>query len=191
MADIFGDPTNAPVWSRAAVLLGSLTATVPTSNEAFTLNDGTTVTTEWDPVGMLADDTPFDNGEESIDVTSHSAFGFGVYAKTYRNQEERVTFTALETTLVTLGLLYDASGVTGTGGTLQGKLKQRDTSEKFKLALHRENGTDMERKISASHAYIDTITRAMTDGKSLYTVTAFIVPTAAHELFDYYKGPLA
>lgn len=190
MADMFGDPTKAPVWSKAAVLLGSLTATTPIGNAAFTINTAPGGT-DWDAVGMLSDDAPFDDGEESIDVTSHSAFGFGTYAKTYKNQEERITFTALETTLVTLGLLYDASGVTDTTGTLQGKLKQRDPQEKFKLALHRENGTDCERKISSAYAYIDSISRATTDGASAYTVTAFVVPTSAHELYDYYLGPKA
>ena len=83
---LYGDPANsAPVWSKYAVLLGSLTATTPTTNTAFTLNDpgaGTPVTTQWDPVGSLDDDSPMDNGEESIDSTDHSAAGFGVYATT-------------------------------------------------------------------------------------------------------------
>ena len=195
MAGIFGDPTNAPVWSKAAVLLGSLTATTPTGTASFTLNEtsgGTAGTVnQWDPVGMLDDDAPFDNGEESIDVTSHSAFGFGIYAKTYKNQEERVTFTALETTLRTLGLVYDASGLTDSGTVISGKLKQRDPSEQFKLGLYRENATEMERKVSESYATIDSITRALTDGKSTYTVTATVYPTELNELYDYYRGPKA
>ena len=192
---IYGDPTNAPVWSKGAVLLGSLTATVPTHPAAFTMNatsGGTAgVTTEWDPVGMLDDDSPFDNGEESIDVSSHSAFGFGIYAKTYKNQEERFTFTALETTLITLGLIYDGTALTETAGTVTGKLKQRDPSKTFKLALQRENATEMERKISESYATIDSISRSFSDGKSLYTCTATVYPTTDKELFDYYRGPKA
>lgn len=190
MAGIFGDPTNAPVWSKAAVLLGSLTATTPTGSAAFTINT-TPGGADWDAVGMLSDDTPFDEGEESVDITPHSAFGFGTYAKTYKNQEERVTFTALETTLVTLGLLYDASDVTNTAGTLSGTLKQRNTGETFNLALHRENATQVERKITTSHAYIDSIARNSGDGAASYTVTAFVVPTADNELYDYYLGPKA
>lgn len=192
---IYGDPTNAPVWDKGAVLLGSLTASIPAHPAAFTLNatsGGTAGTTnEWDPAGMLDDASPFDNGEESIDVTPHSAFGFGIYAKTYKNQEERFTFTALETTLVTLGLLYDASGLTDASGTVSGKLKQRNPGEKFRIALQRENDTQMERKISESHATIDSITRAMSDGKSLYTVTVTVYPTETKELYDYYLGPKA
>lgn len=190
-APLYGDPTKAPVWSKGAVLLGSLTATVPTGSAAFTLNDGTTVTTQWDPVGMLDDDSPFDNGEESIDMTAHSAFGHGIYAKTYKNQEERFTFTALESTLTTLGILYDASGVTDSGTVISGKLKMRDPNEKFRVGLQRENDTQMERKVSSSYATIDSITRAFTDGKSLYTVTATVYPTALKELYDYYLGPKA
>ena len=191
---LYGDPTKAPVWSDGAVLLGSLTATTPTGSAAFTLNDpeaGTPVTTEWDPVGMLDDDSPFDNGEESIDVTPHSAFGHGIYAKTYKNQEERFTFTALETTLVTLGILYDGSGLTDTGTVISGKLKQRNPNEQFKIGLLRENGTQMERKVSESYCTIDSITRAFSEGKSLYTCTVTVYPTAADELYDYYLGPVA
>lgn len=193
---IYGDPaTDAPVYSKFAVLLGSLTATTPTHPGPFTLNEasgGTAgVTTEWDPVGALDDDSPFDDGEESIDVTSHSAAGLGVYAKTYKNQEERVTFTALETTLVTLGILFDASGVTDTAGTLAGKLKQRDPSEKFKIAFQRENSTTMERRISENYCQIDSISRSFGDGKALRTVTVSVYPNAAQELYDYYLGPVA
>lgn len=188
---LYGDPTQAPVWSRGAVLLGSLTATTPTGSAAFTLNDGSTTTTEWDPVGMLDDDSPFDNGEESVDVTAHSAFGKGIYAKTYKNQEERFTFTALETTLVTLGLLYDASGLTDSAGVISGKLKQRDPAEQFKIGLLRDNTVTQERKVSESYATVDTITRAFQDGKSLYTCTVTVYPTAAEELYDYYLGPVA
>jgi len=189
---LYGDPANsAPVWSKYAVLLGSLTATNPTANAPFTLNDGTTVTTQWDPVGSLDDDSPMDGGEESIDATDHSAAGFGGYATTYKNAKETRTFTCKETTLTTLGLLYDASGVTDTSGTLAGTLKRRDPAEKFKIAFHRENGTDCERYITKQHAYIDSITRSMSDGESLYEVTVVIVPTASDELYVYYKGPKA
>ena len=191
---LYGDPTKAPVWSKGAVLLGSLTATTPTGTAAFTLNDptaGVPVTDQWDPVGMLDDDSPFDNGEESIDVTAHSAFGFGIYAKTDKNQEERFTFTALESTLVTLGLLYDASALTDSGTAISGKLAQRDPSEQFKVGLLRTNDTQMERKVSESYATIDSITRAFNDGKSLYTCTATVYPTSTKVLYDYYLGPKA
>ena len=130
---LYGDPTNeAPVFNQYAVLLGSLTATVPTAPAAFTLNDTVgPVVDEWDPVGALHEDNPFGNGEESIDVTSHTAAGHGVYAKTHKNQEETIEFTALETTLVTLGILYDVSGITDTAGTLSGKRAQRDPTQTF------------------------------------------------------------
>lgn len=189
---IYGDPaTDAPVFQKYAVLLGSLTATTPTHPAAYQINDGSTVTNQWDAVGALDDDSPFDDGEESIDATSHSAAGLGVYAKTFKNQEERVTFTALETTLVTLGILFDASGVTDTSGTLTGKLKQRDPSEKFKIAFQRENSTTMERRTSENYCQIDSISRSFGDGKALRTVTVSVYPTAAGELYDYYLGPVA
>lgn len=193
---IYGDPAaNAPVFNKYAVLVGGLTATIPNAPAAFTFNEtsgGTSgVTNQWDVVGALEEDNPFSNGEESIDVTSHTAAGFGVYAKTYRNQEETIEFTALETTLITLGLLYDASGVTDTSGTLEGKLKQRDPSETFRIAFQRENATAMERRVSENYAQINTITRNTDNGRSTYTVSVTVYPTSDNELYDYYLGPLS
>lgn len=191
-APFYGDPTaKAKVWNKWAVLLGGLTATVPTAPAAFTLNNPPTTTTQWDPVGALDEDNPFGDGEESIDVTPHTAAGFGTYAKTYKNQEETIEFTALETTLVTLGLLYDASGLTEASGTISGKLKQRDPGEKFLIAFQRENATEMERRISENYAQVNTITRNAGDGRSTYTVSVTIYPTDTKELYDYYLGPLS
>jgi hypothetical protein len=177
------------VWGKYVVLLGSLTATTPVHPAAWTLNDGSTTTTEWDPVGDLDEDNPFTDGEESIDETSHTAANHGVYAKTYKNQEETVEFTALEKTLVTLGIVYDASSLTDTAGTIKGKLKQRDPLEKFKIGFQRENGTQMERRISENYAQINSVTRSFSDGKSTLTVSATIYPNANKELYDYYLGP--
>lgn len=189
---LFGDPAaNARVWSRYAVLLGGLTADLPTGNATFTLNDGTTVTDQWDAVGALADDTPFDDGTESMDSTPHTAAGFGRYATTYKNQTEMVSFTAKETTLVTLGLVHDVTGLTDTAGTIQGTLKQRDPSKKYLVAFHRENGDEVERRISKNYALIDSISRSFGNDESLRTVTLLIVPTANKELYDYYLGPKA
>lgn len=186
-----GDPTNAPVWAEADVFLGSTAAPIPTHPADYALNatSGGSGTTNWDFVGLLDDNNPFDAGGETIDKTDHSAFGYGVYATTYKNQKEVVTFTALETTLITLGLLYDVTGVTDTAGVLEGTLKRRDPSRQFRIAFEARGGTDMERRTSKNYAYIDDISRAMTDGKKTYTVTAVIVPTDSSELFDYYKGP--
>ena len=191
---IFGDPTsNAPVFNDYAVLWGGLAATIPDAPAAFTFNEtsgGTAaVTTEWDIVGALHEDNPFSNGEESIDETKHTAAGFGVYAKTFKNQEETIEFTALETTLITLGILYDATGVTDTAGVLEGKLKQRDPSKTFRVAFQRENATEIERRVSTNYAQINSVTRAASTDRSEYTVSVTIYPNAAGELFDYYLGP--
>jgi hypothetical protein len=193
---LFGDPkTKAPVWSKYAVLFGSATATTPTGNAAFTLNDPaatpTPITTQWDPIGALDSDNPFDDGAESIDASDHSAAGHGVYATTYKNQKETVTFTAKESTLVTLGILYDVSDVTDTSGTLEGVLKRRDPTETFKVAFHRENATLCERRISKTLAYIDSISRSFGNDESMRQVTVVIPPTADDELYDYYLGPKA
>lgn len=186
----YGNPAvKARTWNKWAVLLGSIGATVPNHPAAFTLNNPGTVTDEWDPVGALLEDNPFSDGGESIEVTNHTAAGFGVYAKTYRNQEETIEFTALETTLTTLGILYDASALTETSGTIEGKLKQRDPSEQFLIAFQRENGTTMERRVSENYAQINSITRNSDGARSTFTVAVTIYPTADHELYDYYLGP--
>jgi hypothetical protein len=177
-----GDPTNAPVWAEADVLLGDEGATIPTHPAAYD-------TGEWDFVGLLDDNNPFDAGAETIDKTDHSAFGYGVYATTYKNQKEVVTFTALETTLITLGLLYDVTDVTTGGGVISGTLKRRDPTRRFAIAFETRSGTKMERRTAKNYAYIDDISRNMADGKKTYTVTSVIVPTSDNELFDYYEGP--
>lgn len=148
-------------------------------------------TDEWDVAGALHEDNPFSNGEESVDETKHTAAGFGVYAKTYKNQEETIEFTALETTLVTLGLIYDVTAVTDSAGVISGKFKQRDTSKRYKVAFQRENADDMERRTCENYAQIGTISRAQNSDRAEYTVPLTIYPTAERELYDYYLGPLA
>ena len=198
-----GNPaTDAPVFGKFAVLLSGLTSTSPTGVPAgatlasmgFILNDpaaGTPVTTEWDPVGALDDDNPMDDGEESIDTTSHSAAGLGVYAKTFKNQEERFSYTALERTLRTLGILYDTAGLTETAGTIEGTLRQRDPSKKYKVGLVRYNDTTLERKVTSNYAQIDSISRAFGDGKGTATVTVSVYRDTNGDLYDYYLGPKA
>lgn len=199
----YGNPaTDAPVFGKFAVLLSGLTSTLPTGVPAgatlatmgFILNDpaaGTPVITEWDPIGALDDNAPTDDGSESIDVTNHSAAGLGIYAKTFKNQQEQITFTGLERTLRTLGVLHDASGLTDTAGTISGKLKMRDPLRKFRLGLVRHNDTTLERKVSENYGQIDSITRSLTDGKPTFAVTMTVYPDASGEVWDYYLGPKA
>lgn len=199
---LFGDPTaKARVWSQFAVLLGGLTATDPTGNAAFTLNNPTgspVVSTQWDPVGALADDTPFDDGTESISTSTHSAAGFGVYALSFTDQTEMISFTAKETTLTTLGILYDVSDLSETAGEISGTLAQRDPTKKFKAAFHRENATEVERYITANYAQIDSISRSFGNKESLRTVTLRIFPDPTDlssdgrpKLWTYFLGEKA
>jgi hypothetical protein len=187
---LYGDPANkAQVWSKYAVLLGGLTATIPATNVAFTLNDPVVPTTgQWDPIGALDTDAPFDAGSETITATDHSAAGLGVYAVSYRDQKEIVNFTAKETRLVTLGIIYDASGVTNTAGNLAGTLKLRDPSKTYRAAFQRENATLMERRITKNYAYIESITRNTQNDESTFTVALAIVPTSLSEIYTYYLG---
>ena len=200
----YGNPaTDAPVFGKFAVLLSGLTSTLPTGTPAgatlatmgFILNDpsaGTPVTTEWDPVGSLSDDDPMNDGEESIDRTGHSAAGLGEYAATFKNQAETITFTALETTLRTLGLVYDASGLTETAGTIEGDLNWRDPMKKYRVALVRHNDTTLERKVTKNYAQVESIGRSFGDGKAMREVTMNIYrPSDGGAPWKYYLGPKA
>ena len=196
----YGNPaTDAPVFGKFAVLLSGLTSTTPTGTPAgataehmgFVLNDLPTITTEWDPLGALDDNAPTDDGSESIDTTNHSAAGLGIYAKTFKNQQEQITFTGLERTMRTLGLLHDASQLTDTAGVISGKLRLRDPQRKFRVGLVRHNDTTLERKVSENYGQIDSITRSLTDGKPTFAVTMTIYPDAAGDVWDYYLGPKA
>ena len=139
----------------------------------------------------LVEDNPFTDGEESITSSDHTAAGFGVYAVTHSNQKETIQFSAKETTLVTLGILYDASGLTETSGNISGTLKQRDPAKKYKVAFHRENTTDCERRISKNYAFIDTLSKTFGNNESVYTVTLVVVPNSSNELYTYYLGAKA
>lgn len=199
---LFGNPTaKARVWSQFAVLLGGLTADTPTGNAAFTLNDptaATPVTDQWDPTGALADDTPFDDGTESLTATPHSAAGFGVYAVSFSDQTEMIAFTAKETTLTTLGILYDTSDLAETGGNITGTLAQRDPTKKYLAAFHRENATECERYITKNYATVESIGRSFGNKESLRTVTLRIMPDPTSlstdgrpMLWTYYLGEKA
>jgi hypothetical protein len=199
----YGNPaTDAPVFGKFAVLLSGLTSTIPSGVPAgatlatmgFILNDPAAdpvVSTQWDPMGALDDNAPTDDGAESIDVTNHSAAGLGIYAKTFKNQQEQFTFTGLERTLRTLGILHDASGLTDTAGTLSGKLRLRDPLRKFRIGLVRHNDTTLERKVSENYGQIDSVTRSLTDGKPTFAVTMTVYPDAEGDVWDYYLGPKA
>lgn len=192
---LLGDPANNLVWSEYAVLLGGLTADTPDGGDPFVLNDPTAtptpVTGQWDPMGDLDDGTPFDDGSETIQSQEHTSANHGVYATTYRNQKELRTFTVKETTLRTLGLVYDATGVTETGGTLEGTLKQRDPEERFLIAFYRRNSVEEEWYVSKNYAQIESISRSFGNNESMRSVTVAIYPTASRELYAYYKGALS
>lgn len=189
----FGDPSSkARVWSRYAVLLGGLAATTPAHPAAFTLNDPDAVppvVDQWDPVGALPEDNPFTDGEESITPTEHTAAGFGVYATTYKGQKETIAFTAKETTLVTLGIIFDTADLVEAGGVISGKLRQRNPLKRYKVGFHRQGDVEIERRVSENYAYIESIQRQATNDESMVTVTMVIVPTADGDLYDYYLGP--
>lgn len=188
---LYGDPANnALIWSKYAVLFGALAATIPTANAAFTLNDSVgPVVNQWDPIGSLDTDAPFDSGQETITSQDHSAAGLGVYGTSFRDQKEVITFTAKETRLVTLGIMYDGSGLTNTSGTIAGTLKFRDPSKTFLVAFQRSNALKMERRISKAFAQIGSITRNSQNDEGTVTVAVNVFPNASNQILSYYLGP--
>jgi hypothetical protein len=82
---------------------------------------------------------------------------------------------------------YTAAGLGVYGKTYK---NQEET-----IAFQRENGTDMERRISENYAQVNTITRNSDGARSTYTVNCTIYPdtttTPQPTLYDYYLGPKA
>lgn len=178
-----GDPAKTGVWGGADVLIGSLTATIPASGAAFTMNEssgGTAgVTDQWDFVGLLDGGEGFSESVEQ-DSTDHSAWGYGVIATTYGNQKVTKTFTALEDNETVLNLVYDASGVTfNADGTYDGVLKQKDYTERVKIAFVNTSGGDEKRRISHNYATIAPTDAGSESEDSLQTkgFTATIYPS--------------
>lgn len=201
---LFGNPAvNAPVWSQYAVLIGGLAVTKPSGTPTggtaatfgFILNDpgaGTPVTTEWDPVGALSEDTPFTDGEESISSQDHTAAGFGVYARTFTGQQKTIQFNAKETTLRTLGIVDDGQYLTDNGTKIEGDIALRDPLKQYSLGFMRLNATMLERWCTKQWAVIDNVTRNFANNESVMQVTALIVPDANRKIWsNYYLGPRA
>ena len=187
-----GDTDNTSVWSEADVYIGSLTATNPTGNAAFTLTDGTVTTTEWDLVGLLDGSAGFGE-QQSLDSTDHSAWGVGVIATTRRNFKLTRTFTALEDNETVMGLIYDASGVTFTDEDYTGTLKVRDSAEKFKIAFELRDGVKVRRMISANYAQIEEVGEVTESEEGIQSrpVTVGIYPNGDGELWVTFKGDAA
>lgn len=194
-----GDTDNVAVWSEADVLIGSLTATIPTGNAAFAMNEtsgGTSgVVTQWDWVGILDGAAGFTESQAN-DATDFYGWGVGVVASSKKNLAITRTFTCLEENLITLGLRYDASGITDTSGNLAGTLSGRDLNEKFKIAFETRAGDTVERYISKNYASIDSIGESTRGEDNVATVpiTVKIFPTISGsdaQYWTYYRGAAA
>ena len=190
-----GNPTNTAVWGGADVLVGSLTATTPAGNAAFTLNEtsgGTAgITTQWDYVGLLDGGQGFESGIE-VESTDHEAWGYGVVATTYKGQKTTVNFTALEENSVVMSLVYDTDGMTfdNVAGTYSGDLAQRDHTTRVKLAFVVTSGSTERRLITKNYATIVPTNAGSESEESLQSksFTATIFPDANGVLWTTYKG---
>jgi hypothetical protein len=193
-----GNPTNAAVWGGADVLIGSVTATIPVGNAAFTLNEtsgGTVgVTDQWDYAGLLDGGQGF---EESIETesTDHEAWGYGVIATTYKGTKVTKTFTAVEENRTVMGLVYDISGMTfdDAAGTYVGDLKVRDNTTRVRVAFVTTSGDTERRMITKNYATIEASSAGSESEESLGSkgFTATIVPDASKVLYYTYKGASA
>lgn len=187
-----GDTTNVNVWSGADVLLGSLTATNPAPNVAFTMNTTVGTGVNWDFVGILDGSAGFSEAQ-SNDSTDFNGWGYGVVATTRKNLSITRTFTVMEDNLITLGIAYDVSALTVTGTSYTGTLKGRDLAEKFKVAFETRQGTQVKRLITKNYASVETIgdKQEGEDNVSSFPVTVKIYPTSAGIFWDTYKGVAA
>lgn len=193
-----GNTVNAAVWGGADVLIGSMTATVPTGNAAFILNEtsgGTAgVTTEWDYVGLLDGGQGFEEGIE-VESTDHEAWGFGVIATTYKGQKTTRTFTALEENSTVMGLVYDTDGMTfdNVAGTYSGDLGVKDFTERVKIAFVTTSGDVEKRAISKNYATVAATSAGSESEEALASkgFTATIYPDSNKKLWTVYKGASA
>lgn len=187
-----GDTDNVAVWSEADVLLGSLTATVPTAGADFTLNSPPTTTSEWDFAGILDGGAGFTESQTN-DSTDFPGWGVGTVASTRRNLAITRTFTVMEDNAVTLGLRYDTDGVTFAADGYTGTLAGRDLNYKFKIAFETRTGDVVRRLISTNYAQIDSIGDVAEgeDAVASFSVTVKIYPDADGNFWETYKGAAA
>lgn len=182
-----GDVDNVAVWAEADVLIGPLTATDPTAGAAFLLTTG-----NWDFVGILDGSAGFTESQTNTS-TDHTGWGVGVVATTRKDLAITRTFTALEDNETTLGLRYDASGVTFGSGTYTGTLAARNLQDQFKIAFEVRTGDVIKRMISKNFAEIDAIgdVSENEDGLASMQVTVKIYPdtTSGDPVYwKVYKG---
>lgn len=183
-----GDPNNAGVWAEADVLTAGLAVANPVGNAAFVVTTG-----NWSPVGILDGSAGFSESQD-FDSTDYFGWGFGKIASSRKNLAITKTFTALEENLVTLGLAYDASGLTVSSGVTSGDLAARDLNLKFKIAFELRGGpgtgASLRRLISKNYAQIDSIGDVTEGEDNLMTrqVTVAIYPDANKKYWVYYKG---
>lgn len=189
-----GDTSKVAVWSGADVFIGSLTATIPTTNAAFSLNatSGGTGSTNWDYVGILDGSAGFAESQTN-DSSDYTGWGYGVVASSKKNLAITRTFTCLEENVTTLGLRYDASGVTTTSGNSSGDLAGRDLNLKFRVAFETRATGVVQRYISKNYAQVESLGDVTAGEDSLETVpiTVKIYPiiVATKPVYwTYYRG---
>lgn len=193
-----GNTANAAVWGEADVYIGSLTATIPTTNAAFTLNEtsggGVGVTDEWDFVGLLDGGQGFEEGIE-VSETQHSAWGYGTIFTTYKDQILTKTFTTLEENSTVLNLVYDTDGMTfdNDAGTYSGDLGVRDHTTQVLIAFELRSGSKIKRYISKGYATVAPTSAGTDSEESLGSkgFTATIYPDSNQKLWSTYKGAAA
>lgn len=185
-----GNTDNVAVWSEADVLIGPLTAVTPADGVAFTLTGGDA----WAFAGILDGAAGF--GEtQSSESTAHNGWGYGEIATTRKNLTIMRTFTALEDNAETLGLRYDASGVTFTGANYTGDLAGRDLQAKFRVAFETRSGATIKRYITKNFAQVDSLgdVSETEDNLAALPVTLKIYPEIVDGqpvYWEVYKGPV-
>jgi len=183
-----GTVSNVATWANADVLIGDLTATAPTLGTAFSATGGLSF------LGLVTTDGTTES--QSNDSTDISAFvEQGVIATVRSNLVYTLQVTAMEDSIVNMGLRYDASDLTaaaGGGVGYSGITKARDLTRKFKIGLQLTSGDLLKQRYTRGHAEIDSIGDAQESQSGVLQtqVTFKIYANDSGELWDNFLGSL-
>jgi hypothetical protein len=185
-----GDTSNVTLWPDADVLIGSVASASPADGAAFALIG----TDPWAFAGILDGSAGFTE-DQSNDSNDFFGWGVGVIATGRKNIVITRTFTALEDNAQTLGLRYDTTGVTFSGGGYTGDLAGRDLQRKFRLALQLQSGDILKRQITKNYAQIETLGTVTEGEDGLFSlpVTVKIYPeivSGKPVYWETYKCPV-
>lgn len=165
-----GNPDNASIWGDADVYVGDLDAVNPeTIDDPFG--------PEWGLVGLLDGDAGFEESR-SRDSSDFFAWGQLLIRTSRKNFVLTRKFVALESNLVTAGLVWPGSG--------PGQIVVPKANHRVKVAFVTFDGSKQKRVITRRYAEVEEIGTIKDSESELtkYEITVKIYPDATGVLFD-------